>query len=127
MEGCEARRGYLLKDRVTEIEVLLEAIRRVARGGSVVDPAIVEELVGAAGAGKSALSTLSDRERIVLRLVAQGMSDEAIAGEMGLALADVEREVREIVEKLGLGDDSDENSRVAAVLAYLEATAVGRA
>jgi DNA-binding NarL/FixJ family response regulator len=125
VEGCECRRGYLLKDRVTDIEVLLEAIRRIARGGSVVDPAIVEELVGAAGAGES-LSALSDRERMVLRLVAQGMSDEGIAAAMGLALVDVEREVREIVEKLGLEEDGDGNTRVAAVLTYLEATAVGR-
>lgn len=127
VEGCEARRGYLLKDRVADIEVLLEAIRRVARGGSFVDPAIVEELVGAAGAGGSALAQLTDGARQVLRLVAQGMSNAAIAEALGIAVADVEREVREIVGKLGLAEDSDEHTRVAAVLAYLEATAVGGA
>ena len=78
VENGEARRGYLLKDRVSDIEVLFDAIRRVAHGGTVVDPAIVEELVARTGAAGQ-LAGLTDRERAVLALIAEGFSDAAIA------------------------------------------------
>jgi DNA-binding NarL/FixJ family response regulator len=123
VEACEARRGYLLKDRVSEIEVLLDAIRRVAHGGTVVDPAIVEELVSRTAAG-GPMARLSDREREVLGLIAEGFSDIAIAERVGLTCEDVETCVEQIFLKLGVRDEDASHRRVAAVLAYLRATPV---
>jgi DNA-binding NarL/FixJ family response regulator len=123
VEDREARRGYLLKDRVSEIEVLLDAIRRVAHGGTVVDPAIVEELVSRTAAG-GRLAGLSDREREVLGLIAEGFSDVAIAERVGLTPEDVETHVEQIFLKLGVRDEDASHRRVAAVLAYLRATLV---
>jgi DNA-binding NarL/FixJ family response regulator/class 3 adenylate cyclase len=117
VEDREARRGYLLKDRVSEIETLLDAIRRVAHGGTVVDPAIVEELVPRTGGGP--LARLSAREREVLGLVAEGFSDVTIAERLGLGPGDVERHVEQVFLKLGLQDQDASDRRVAAVLAYL--------
>jgi DNA-binding NarL/FixJ family response regulator/class 3 adenylate cyclase len=123
VEHGEARRGYLLKDRVSEMETLLDAIRRVAHGGTVVDPAIVEELVSrTAVAGP--LATLTDREREILGLVAEGFSDIAIAERLAAAPEDVDTEVERIFLKLGLPDEDASDRRVAAVLAYLRATLV---
>jgi DNA-binding NarL/FixJ family response regulator/class 3 adenylate cyclase len=123
VEDGEARRGYLLKDRVSEIEMLLDAIRRVAHGGTVVDPGIVEELVPRTGAA-GPLAKLSASEREVLGLVAEGFSDVAIADRMGVTPEDVETHVDQIFLKLGLRDQDASDRRVAAVLAYLRATLV---
>ena len=123
VENGEARRGYLLKDRVSDIEVLLDAIRRVAHGGTVVDPAIVEELVARTGAAGQ-LAGLSDREREVLRLIAEGFSDGAIAERVNLTPEEVEKHVEQIFHKLGVRDEDASHRRVAAVLAYLRATLV---
>jgi DNA-binding NarL/FixJ family response regulator/class 3 adenylate cyclase len=123
VENGEARRGYLLKDRVSDIEVLLDAIRRVAHGGTVVDPAIVEELVTRTGAAGQ-LAGLTDREREVLRLIAEGFSDAAIAERVNLTPDEVERHVEQIFLKLGVRDEDASHRRVAAVLAYLRATLV---
>ena len=123
VENGEARRGYLLKDRVSDIEVLLDAIRRVAHGGTVVDPAIVEELVARTGAAGQ-LAGLSDREREVLRLIAEGFSDGAIAERVNLTPDEVEKHVEQIFHKLGVRDEDASHRRVAAVLAYLRATLV---
>jgi DNA-binding NarL/FixJ family response regulator/class 3 adenylate cyclase len=126
VEDREARRGYLLKDRVSEVETLLDAIRRVAHGGTVVDPAIVEELVPRTG-GAGPLARLSAREREVLALVAEGFSDVTIAERLGLGPDDVERAVEQVFLKLGLRDEHASDRRVAAVLAYLrDAGALGR-
>jgi DNA-binding NarL/FixJ family response regulator/class 3 adenylate cyclase len=122
VEDREARRGYLLKDRVSEIETLLDAVHRVAHGGCVVDPAIVEGLVAKAGAA-GPLAQLSERERAVLALIAEGLSNEAAAERLGLAREDVDADVAEIFVKLGLRDERAEDRRVAAVLTYLRATA----
>jgi DNA-binding NarL/FixJ family response regulator len=121
VEDREARRGYLLKDRVSEIEMLLDAIRRVAHGGTVVDPAIVEELVPRSCAA-GPLAGLSEREREVLGLIAEGFSDVAIAERLGLTPEDVETQVEQIFLKLGLCDEDASHRRVAAVLTYLRAT-----
>jgi DNA-binding NarL/FixJ family response regulator len=121
VEDREARRGYLLKDRVSEIETLLDAIRRVAHGGTVVDPAIVEELVSGSGAA-GPLAGLSEREREVLGLIAEGFSDAAIAERLDLTPSEVETQVEQIFLKLGLRDEDASNRRVAAVLTYLRAT-----
>jgi DNA-binding NarL/FixJ family response regulator/class 3 adenylate cyclase len=123
VEGGEARRGYLLKDRVSEIETLLDAIRRVAHGGTVVDPAIVEQFVSRPAAG-GPLAALGVPEREVLGLVAEGFSDAAIAERLGLTPTEVETHVEQIFLKLGLRDEDASDRRVAAVLAYLRATLV---
>jgi DNA-binding NarL/FixJ family response regulator len=120
VEDREARRGYLLKDRVSEIETLVDALRRVAHGGTVVDPAIVEQLVSRPGAA-GPLAALGVREREILGLVAEGFSDGAIAERLDLTPADVETHVEQIFLKLGLRDEDASDRRVAAVLAYLRA------
>jgi DNA-binding NarL/FixJ family response regulator len=123
VEHGEARRGYLLKDRVSEMEMLLDAIRRVAHGGTVVDPAIVEQLVSRPTAG-GPMGSLDAREREILGLVAEGFSDVAIAERLALPPAEVETLVEQIFLKLGLPDEDASDRRVAAVLAYLRATLV---
>jgi DNA-binding NarL/FixJ family response regulator/class 3 adenylate cyclase len=120
VEDREARRGYLLKDRVGEMEVLLDAIRRVAHGGTVVDPAIVEELVSR-NAPAGPLAGLSVGERNVLGLIAEGFSDGAIAERLRLTPEEVESNVEQIFHKLGLRDEDASHRRVAAVLTYLRA------
>jgi DNA-binding NarL/FixJ family response regulator len=119
VEGQEARRGYLIKDRVGEVETLLDAVRRVAHGGTVVDPEIVERLVSRAGAGP--LAQLSEREREVLGLIAEGLSDEAIAERLETTRDAVQSEVDQIFDTLDLRDEGADR-RVAAVLTYLRAT-----
>jgi DNA-binding NarL/FixJ family response regulator/class 3 adenylate cyclase len=124
IEHREARRGYLLKDRIAEIETLLDAVRRIAHGGCVVDAAIVEGLVTRAGTA-GPLAELSDREREVLALVAEGLSNQAIAERLAVSGESVDGECEQIFVKLGLRDEGEEHRRVAAVLTYLRATAVG--
>jgi DNA-binding NarL/FixJ family response regulator len=124
IEHREARRGYLLKDRIAEIETLLDAVRRIAHGGCVVDPAIVEGLVTQAGTA-GPLADLSDRERQVLGLVAEGLSNQVIAERLAVSDETVDTECEQIFLKLGLHDEGEAHRRVAAVLTYLRATAVG--
>jgi serine/threonine-protein kinase len=121
VEAGEARRGYLLKDRVSETETLLDAVRRVAQGGTVVDPAIVENVVGRHRAA-GPLAELSDREREVLALIAEGLSDQAIAVRLAEPSETIESHVADIFAKLGLDDEPAADRRVAAVLTYLRAT-----
>jgi DNA-binding NarL/FixJ family response regulator len=123
VEDREARRGYLLKDRLSDFDTLLDAIRRVAHGGTVVDPAIVEELVSRP-AKSGPLARLSVDERALLGLIAEGFSDVAIAERLGRRPEDVEKDVERIFLKLGLRDEDASNRRVAAVLTYLRATPV---
>jgi DNA-binding NarL/FixJ family response regulator len=120
VEDREARRGYLLKDRVSEIATLLDAIHRVAHGGTVVDPAIVEELVSPTSAA-GPLAALTDREGEILGLIAEGFSDVAIAERLRLTPQEVESAVEQIFLTLGLRDEDASNRRVAAVLTYLRA------
>ena len=115
-----ARRGYLLKDRVADIDTLLDAVRRVARGGCVIDQAIAERLVDQASAARP-LEHLTDREREVLRLIAQGLSNRAIAEQLVVTLKTVETHVGQIFLKLNLRTESGEDRRVVAVLTYLRA------
>lgn len=121
--GAEGR-AYLLKDRVSNRTELIAAIELVASGGTAVDPAIVERIM-ATGDGPtsgSAMADLTERERQVLALMAQGKSNGAIADELVLTRRGVEKHVGVIFSKLGLADEGSTSRRVAAVLRYLEAT-----
>jgi DNA-binding NarL/FixJ family response regulator len=110
--------GYLLKDRVTRVADLADAVRRVAAGGSVIDPEVVARLLGRQRA-HSALDELTPREREILGLMAEGRSNHAIADRLGLELKTVEGHVRAIFSKLALEPTAEDHRRVLAVLAYL--------
>src|SRR5215467_3703828 len=109
--------GYLLKDRVRDVAEFVDAVERVAAGGTAFDPEVVKTLVG--GHRRSALDDLSDRERDVLSLLAEGRSNRAIGKRLFLSSRAVERDVQAIFRKLGLPDSEDDNRRVLAVLALL--------
>jgi DNA-binding NarL/FixJ family response regulator/class 3 adenylate cyclase len=111
--------GYLLKDRVLEIDDFVEAVRRVARGGTAIDPEVVAQLMGKRQA--SPLDELTPREREVLSLMAEGRSNQAICRKLFLSPKTVETHVKSIFLKLGLLPESDDHRRVLAVLAYLRA------
>jgi DNA-binding NarL/FixJ family response regulator len=110
--------GYLLKDRVTKVADLAEAVRRVASGGSVIDPEVVARLLGRPRA-HSPLDELTPREREILGLMAEGRSNQAIAERLTLEVKTVEGHVRAIFSKLGLEPAAEDHRRVLAVLAYL--------
>jgi DNA-binding NarL/FixJ family response regulator len=110
--------GYLLKDRVLEVDDFLDAARRVAGGGSALDPQVVATLIGAPRAA-GALDELSPREREVLGLMAEGRTNAGIARRLWLTEKTVETHVRTILMKLGLPVNDDDHRRVLAVLAYL--------
>ena len=109
--------GYLLKDRVLDVAEFLEAAQRVANGGSALDPKVVAALVGGAGA----LEALTAREREVLSLMAQGLTNHAIARQLVLAERTVEGHVRSVLIKLDLPESGDAHRRVLAVITYLRA------
>jgi DNA-binding NarL/FixJ family response regulator len=109
--------GYLLKDRVRDVRDFLDAVQRVAGGGTAFDPAVVNALVG--GRRSSLLDELTERELGVLTLLAEGRSNRAIAKGMYLSPRAVERHVQSIFLKLRLPDTEDDNRRVLAVLALL--------
>jgi DNA-binding NarL/FixJ family response regulator len=111
--------GYLLKDRVAEAGELVEAARRVGDGGSAIDPAVVGELVRARRR-EDRLTRLTDRERSVLALVAEGRSNRSIADRLVLSVKTIEGSIATTFSKLGLEPDPDDNRRVLAVLAYLD-------
>ena len=110
--------GYLLKDRVSNVAVLVDALRRVSEGESVLDPTIVRRLVNRPRSG-GPLAELTEREREVLGLIAEGHSNKAIGGLLFLSLKTVETHIRQIFMKLGLEEAPDYHRRVLAVLAYL--------
>jgi DNA-binding NarL/FixJ family response regulator len=114
------RRGYLLKERVSDRLVLVSAVRTVAAGGSTVDPKVVDVLVSAsAGDHSSPLAQLTPRERDVLSEIAQGKSNTAIAEALFLTKRAVEKHINSIFIKLGLGDANDVSKRVKATLMFL--------
>lgn len=110
--------GYLLKDRVTDGADFLEALRRVAEGGTAIDPDVVSRLI-AKRRSADRLSTLSDRERDVLGLVAEGRSNAAIAQRLILSERTVEAHIRNILTRLDIEGTVDDHRRVLAVIAYL--------
>jgi DNA-binding NarL/FixJ family response regulator len=111
--------GYLLKSRVSDVAEFIETLERVARGGSVVDPALVQELV-TARKRNDPLAVVSERERDVLALMAEGRSNAGIARRLWITEGTVEKHVRSILTKLGLSDTDDDHRRVLAVLTFLE-------
>lgn len=111
--------GYLLKDRVGVANELIDAARRVAAGGSAIDPAVVDEIVRGR-LTQQRLAVLTPREREVLSLLAEGRSNRSIAERLALAVKTVEAQVATIFSKLGLEEHPDDNRRVLAVLAYLD-------
>jgi DNA-binding NarL/FixJ family response regulator len=109
--------GYLLKERVRHVADFIQSVERVAAGGTAFDPAVVSSLVAARR--RTVLDELSDRERAVLSLIAEGRSNRAIARQLHLSPRAIERHVQTIFQTLGLPDSEDDNRRVLAVLAML--------
>lgn len=115
-----AGRAYLLKERVSDLDQLVNAIREVARGGSAIDPKVVENLIAARARGKrSALAELTPREREVLAAVAEGKNNASIAQALHLSEGAVEKHISSIFSKLGLSEEQDVHRRVKAALIYL--------
>jgi DNA-binding NarL/FixJ family response regulator len=112
--------GYLLKDRVTDVGEVVDAVRRVAGGGSVIDPEVVTQLLGRRRA-RNPIEELTDREREVLALMAEGRSNQAISQRLFLSPKTVEAHVRSIFTRLDLPATPDDHRRVLAVLAFLRA------
>ena len=119
LAGAPAGVGYLLKDRVADVSEFIEAISRVAHGGTVLDPEVVRQLLRTSPRGDS-LATLTPREREVLSLMAQGRSNTAIADTLAISPRVVEKHVASIFVKLGLAPSDNDNRRVIAALKYLE-------
>ena len=113
--------GYLLKERVSDVAVLVDALRRIADGESVVDPTIVSRLLGRRRPD-SPLRHLTDREREVLGLMAEGHSNNAVATKLALSPKTVERHIGHIFSKLNLADSDGHHRRVLAVLTWLRAS-----
>ena len=113
-----ARRGYLLKDRVTDVSEFVATLRNVAAGGTALDPQVISRLL-ASDRGDGPLSGLTAREREVLQLVAEGHSNPAIATRLDITRRSTEKYVSSIFTKLGLPDTGNENRRVLAVLKLL--------
>lgn len=119
-------RAYLLKERVGDVEELVEAIRAVHRGGSVVDRKVVDTLITARTRQHSPIEDLTARERQVLSHIARGSNNKAIAEELVLSSRAVEKHINAIFSKLGLADETNSHHRVRAVLLYIAATSAGR-
>jgi DNA-binding NarL/FixJ family response regulator len=114
------RIGYLLKSRVTDVEQFVETVGRIADGGSVVDPNLVNELV-TARRREDPLAVLTPREHEVLAVMAEGLSNAGIAGRLRVAESTVEKHVHSILGKLRLSETDDDHRRVLAVVTFLEA------
>ena len=116
--------GYLLKERVSNLEEIVRALNEVAKGGSVLDPKVVEALVAAKDRmAHSPLASLTEREREVLQNMAQGKNNAAIARSMFLTERAVEKHINSLFHKLGLSEEVDVHRRVMAVLAFMQESA----
>jgi DNA-binding NarL/FixJ family response regulator len=111
--------GYLLKDRVSDLHELADAVNRVGEGGSVLDPTVVAQLVGRRRPGDDRIDDLTEREQEVLALIAEGRSNRAIAERLFITERTVEKHVKSILMKLRISATQDDHRRVLAVLAYL--------
>jgi DNA-binding NarL/FixJ family response regulator len=114
--------GYLLKERVGDVEAFIDAVGRVATGGSALDPEVVSRMLGRRAA-QGPLAALTPREREVLAAMAEGKSNQGIAESLFVTGAAIEKHVTSIFQKLGLGPTASEHRRVTAVLTYLRSTA----
>ena len=122
LEDGVAGLGYLLKDRVTAIDELVRAMQEVARGGSALDPRVVEGLVARrTREARSPLTTLTEKETAVLKEMATGRNNSSIAQVLFMSERAVEKHIGAIFQKLGLSEERDLNRRVAAVITFLEA------
>jgi DNA-binding NarL/FixJ family response regulator len=122
LSGGASGLGYLLKERISQLEELVHALQEVARGGSVLDPKVVERLMQRnAARASSPLDELSDRERAVLEHMASGATNSVIAQRLFLSERAVEKAINTLFAKLGLGEEREGHRRVLAVLAYLRA------
>jgi DNA-binding NarL/FixJ family response regulator len=122
LEDGASGRGYLLKERVADVDDLVQALSQVSRGGSVLDPKVVERLMSQEAPG-SPVARLTDRERGVLEQMAQGKSNAAIMNALDLSERTVEKHINSVFGKLGLSQEPDVNRRVMAVLAFLRVAA----
>jgi DNA-binding NarL/FixJ family response regulator len=118
LSGSPRGVGYLLKDRVADVREFVEALQRVADGGTALDPEVVSQLLGASRR-REALSTLTPRERDVLQRMAEGLSNAGIAAELVISDGAVEKHIANIFTKLDLPPSETDNRRVLAVLRYL--------
>jgi DNA-binding NarL/FixJ family response regulator len=121
LEGGTEGVGYLLKDRVSDLAELASSVRRVGEGGSVLDPAVVAQLVDRPRSADDPLEELTDREREVLALMAEGRSNRAIGQQLFITEHTVEKHVKSIFGKLRLPATADDHRRVLAVLTFLSA------
>lgn len=120
LDGGSERRAYLLKERISDPDQLVQAIREVAAGGSVIDPKVVEVLVTARSRARtSPLEHLTPREREVLAEIAQGKNNAAVGATLGLSERAVEQHISSLFAKLGLSEEPQTHRRVKAVLLYL--------
>ena len=118
IDNAEQRAGYLLKDRVGDIEELADAVRQIATGRLIIDPAVVSQLLNRSRR-RDPLEALTDREKAVLALMAQGRSNHAIANGLFVTEKTVEAHIRAIFIKLNLTPTADDHRRVLAVITYL--------
>jgi DNA-binding NarL/FixJ family response regulator len=118
IDNAEQRAGYLLKDRVGNIEELADAVRQIATGRLMIDPAVVSQLLNRSRR-RDPLDALTDREKAVLALMAQGRSNHAIANRLFVTEKTVEAHIRAIFIKLNLSPTADDHRRVLAVITYL--------
>jgi DNA-binding NarL/FixJ family response regulator len=120
LEGGTEGIGYLLKDRVSDLAALADGVRRVAEGGSVLDPSVVAQLVGRPRHGRDPLAELTARERDVLGLMAEGRTNRAIAQELVISEHTVEKHVTSVMAKLRIPASAEDHRRVLAVLTWLD-------
>jgi len=121
LSRTSGRVGYLLKDRVAEVSEFLDAVRRVEGGGSAIDPLVVSQLL-AQKRSRNLVDDLTDREKSVLGLMAEGRSNESIASELRISPKTLESHIGTIYSKLGLEPEGSHHRRVLAVLSYLRST-----
>lgn len=121
LEDQPERCGYLLKERVSDVAVLVDALKRIAEGECVIDPTIVRQLLGKPR-DPGPLDDLSERERDVLAAMAEGYSNQAIASRLFLAPKTVEANINRVLRKLGIPESAEGNRRVLAVLTYLRSS-----
>ncbi|MDQ4214798.1 response regulator transcription factor [Microbacterium capsulatum] len=124
-QGSAGPLGYLLKDRVADVAEFIESVERIASGSTVLDPEVVAQLLTRRNQDDR-MQSLTDRERSVLAMIAEGRSNQAIASTLFLSEASVEKHITAIFQKLGLEPDESGNRRVLAAIAHLESTGLPR-